>query len=148
MPELARSIAARLRKFIGDRRRAERVNVKLPFAVSLLDHQSARDSRPTSRLYGHTLDVSATGLALIVSAIRIDDHYLAGEGRTLRIDLELPAGEVVIQANSARYERLDESESEQGYLIGANIIAMSDSDRVLYNEYVDGLINQVKQPLL
>jgi c-di-GMP-binding flagellar brake protein YcgR len=142
MPELARSIAARLRKFIGDRRRAVRVNAKLPFAISLLDHQSVRDSLPTSRLYGHTLDISLTGLALIVSAIRIDDHYLAGEGRTLRIDLELPAGEIVIQANSVRYERLDESESEQGYLIGVNITVMSDSDRALYNEYVDGLVSR------
>lgn len=142
MPELARSIAARLRKFIGDRRRAERVNVKLSFAVSLLDHQSGRDTRSASRIFGHTLDISATGLALIVSAIRIDDHYLAGEGRTLRIDLRLPEGEVVIQGSSARYEPLDESESEKGYLIGVNITGMSDADRALYNEYVEGLLTK------
>lgn len=142
MPELARSIAARLRKFIGDRRRAERCSVQLPFAVSLLDDRSSGSATQTHSIDGHTLDVSTTGLALIVPAIRIGDHYFAGEGRVLRIDLELPVGPVVIQATAVRYERLDEDESEKGYLIGVNITAMSDSDRVRYNEYVGGLLNK------
>jgi len=142
MPELARRIAARLRKFIGDRRRAERCSVQLRFAVSLLDHRSAGNATQTHSLDGHTLDISMTGLALIVPAIRIGDQYLAGEGRVLRIDLELPVGPVAIQATPVRYERLDEDESEKGYLIGVNITAMSDPDRARYNEYIGGVLTK------
>ena len=140
MPELARSIAARLRRYLGDRRRAERVKAHLPFAVSLLDHRAVNNSRRPHSLDGHTLDISTSGLALIVPAIRIGDHYLAGEDRGLHIDLELPVGPIAIQATAVRYERLDEDESERGYLIGVNIAAMNDSDRLRYNEYLAGLL--------
>ncbi|MCU1267312.1 MAG: PilZ protein [Acidobacteria bacterium] len=139
MPELARSIAARLRKYFGDRRRAERLNVQLPFAVSLWDKRPDGNASQRYALDGHTLDISATGLALLVPAIRIGDHYLAGEGRGLRIELALPLGPIVIQATAVRYERLDEVESEKGYLIGVNITAMSDPDRASYDEYLSGL---------
>jgi hypothetical protein len=142
MPELARSIAARLRKFFGDRRRAERVKAHLPFAVSLLDDRAVNNSRGPHSLDGHTLDISTSGLALIVPAIRIGDHYLAGEDRGLHVALELPAGSVAIQATAVRYERLDEDESEKGYLIGVSITAMSDSDRARYNEYVAHLFEK------
>ncbi|MDQ2856866.1 MAG: PilZ domain-containing protein [Acidobacteriota bacterium] len=142
MPELARSIAARLRRFVGDRRRAERCRLQLPFALSLLGDRPTGSATQTHSIEGHTLDVSTTGLALIVPAIRIGDHYLAGEGRILRIDLELPVGPIVIHASAVRYERLDEDENEKGYLIGVNITAMSDSDRARYNEYVGGFLTK------
>jgi hypothetical protein len=142
MPELARSIAARLRKFIGDRRRAERRRLQLPFALSLVDERSAGSATQSHSIDGHTLDVSTTGLALIVPAIRIGDHYLAGEGRVLRIDLELPVGPIVMQATAVRYERLDEDETERGYLIGVNITAISDSDRARYHEYLAGFLTK------
>jgi hypothetical protein len=138
---VAISASARLHRFIGDRRRAERIEAHLPFAVSLTGDRAINDLRRAHSLDGHTLDISTSGLALIVPAIRLGDHYLAGEDRTLQINLELPVGPVTIQASSARYERLDEDESERGYLIGVSITAMSDSDRVRYNEYVAGLLN-------
>ena len=142
MPELVRQIAARLRRYIGDRRRAERVKAHLPFAVSLLDDWAGNNSRRPNSLDGHTLDISTSGLALIVPAIRIGDHYLAGEGRGLHIDLELPVGSIAIQATAIRYEPWDEDEFERGYLIGVNIITLSDPDRVRYNEYLAGLLNK------
>src|SRR6267142_1080295 len=98
MPELARNIVARLRKYISNRRRAERFRVRLPCSISLLEDRPGRDSRRPRSVDGHTLDISSSGLALIVSAIRIGDQYLAGENRHLLINLELPAGPVAIQA--------------------------------------------------
>src|SRR5882724_11994732 len=118
MPELTRSIAARLRRYISNRRRAVRLRHRLPFSLSLVDDRLAKGSRKPRSIDGHTLDISASGLALIVTVIRIGDQYLAGENRRLLISLELPAGPVAIEATSVRYERLDESESEMGYLIG------------------------------
>jgi hypothetical protein len=81
------------------------------------------------KLDGHTLDVSATGLALVVPAIRIGEHYLAGADRKLHIKLELPSGPVEMKVTTVRYESL---EDESGYLIGARILEMSDADKVSY----------------
>lgn len=141
MPELTRTILGRLRNFIRDRRRAERLQVSLPFTISLVDERSSRRPQATD---GHTLDISNSGLALVLSVIRIGDRYLAGENPRLRIKLELPVGPVEIQATSVRYERLDEENSETGYLIGVSITEMSESDRARYDEYISSLLKRTK----
>jgi hypothetical protein len=142
MPERTRAILGRLRKFIGERRRAERCTVRLPFVVSLRDERTMKGSRQPQSLDGYTLDISTSGVALIVSAIRIGDHYLAGENQRLSVQLELPTGPVEMQASPVRYERLDEDELEVGYLIGVNITEMNQTDRLRYEEYIAGLIRK------
>jgi hypothetical protein len=79
------------------------------------------------------LDVSTTGLALVVPAIRIGEHYLAGADRKLHVKLELPSGPVEIKVAAVRYESL---EDDTGYLIGARILELSDTDRVSFEKYV------------
>ncbi len=141
MPELVRSIAARLREFVGNRRREPRYQTRLPFSVSLLDSKISGggvEGRPTS-LKGHTLDISMSGLGLVVPAIRIGVSYLTGENRKLRITLELSGGPLQIQATSARYEQLDAASPETGYLIGVRIIEMSEADRARFTEYIGTL---------
>ncbi len=142
MPELARNIAARLRKFIGERRRAPRCTARVALSVSLLGPPSALHSSVARSVAGYSLDISTTGLALVVPAIRIGDHYLAGENRELRIELELPTGPIVLLGQAVRYERLDEEEAERGYLIGVNISTMSDTDRASYEAYLASLLSK------
>jgi hypothetical protein len=69
------------------------------------------------------MDVSITGLALIVPAIRIGEHYLAGADRKLHVKLDLPSGPVEMKVVT-------------GYLIGARILEISDSDRASFEKYV------------
>ena len=134
MSELPRRIASRLRRFIGNRRASRRVRARLSFTLSLSDPRvSSNGARKLPKLDGYTLDVSATGLALIVPAIRIGGHYLAGADRKLHIKLELPTGPVEMMVASMRYESL---EDESGYLIGAQILEMSDTDRGSFEKYV------------
>jgi hypothetical protein len=87
-------------------------------------------------LDGHTLDISRTGVALIVPAIRIGEHYLAGADRKLHVKLEMPTGPVEMKVSTVRYESLEESHEETGYLIGARISEMSDQDRATYDRYI------------
>jgi hypothetical protein len=87
-------------------------------------------------LAGYTRDISATGLALIVPAIRIGEHYLAGEERRLRVVLELPSGPIDLVATPVRYEPIDEDENEQGFLIGARITEISSQDRERLTSYL------------
>ena len=134
MSELPRRIVSRLRRFIGNRRHCRRVRARLNFTLSLSDPRvNSNGGRRLPKLDGHTLDVSTTGLALIVPAIRIGEHYLAGADRTLHIKLELPSGPVEMKVATVRYESL---EDEGGYLIGARILEMSDTDKVSFEKYV------------
>lgn len=138
MSELPRRIVSRLRRFVGNRRHSKRVRARLSFTLSLSDPRlSTNGHRRLPSLDGHTLDVSATGLALVVPAIRIGEHYLAGEDRKLHIRLELPAGPVEMRVGTVRYESLEDG---SGYLIGARILEMSDSDRASFDKYVAKVI--------
>ena len=134
MSELPRRIVSQLRRFIGNRRHSRRVRVRLRFTLSLSDPRvSTNGSRRLPALDGHTLDVSITGLALIVPAIRIGEHYLAGADRKLHVKLELPGGPVEMKVVTVRYENLEDG---SGYLIGARILEISDSDRAIFEKYV------------
>ena len=140
MSELPRRIVSRLRRFVGNRRHSKRVRVRLSFTLSLSDPRiSSNGSRRLPSLNGHTQDVSATGLALAVPAIRIGEHYLAGDERKLHIRLELPSGPIEMRVETVRYES---SEDESGYLIGARILEMSEADRASFDKYVATLMTR------
>ena len=141
MAELARSFVSRLRRFIGNRRRAKRIKVRLPFTVRLAKRVlSPNGARRVPSLDGHTLDISTSGVALIVPAIRIGEHYLVGEDRRLQLTLELPVGPVEMEVAPVRYESLEEHETETGYLIGVRIVGISDEDKAQYNLYIKRLL--------
>lgn len=134
MSELPRRIVSQLRRFIGNRRRDKRVRTRLSFTLSLSDPRvSTNGSRRLPSLNGYTLDVSVTGLALIVPAIRIGEHYLAGADRKLHVKLELPSGPVEMMVVTVRYEDLEDG---SGYLIGARIQEISDADRTSFEKYI------------
>ena len=137
MSELPRRIVSTLRRFVGNRRHSKRVQARLNFTINLSDPRvKSNGHRRLPALDGHTLDISSTGLALIVPAIRIGEHYLAGDDRKLFVKLELPSGPIEMKVATVRYESLEESSEETGYLIGALIIEMSDGDRAKYNAYI------------
>src|SRR5829696_699782 len=140
MSELPRRIVSQLRRFIGNRRRSKRVRARLTFTLSLSDPRVSRNgSRRLPTLDGYTMDVSITGLALIVPAIRIGEHYLAGADRKLHVKLDLPSGPVEMMVVTVRYEDLEDG---SGYLIGSRILEISDSDRASFDKYVAKVMNQ------
>ncbi|MBA2703423.1 MAG: PilZ domain-containing protein [Blastocatellia bacterium] len=141
MPELARSLVSQLRRFVGDRRRAKRQKARLAFTLSLgAAAIKLNGSRQSSILKGHTLDVSITGVALIVPTILLGEHHLVGENRKLNVQLELPQGMVEMKVVPIRYESLEDHETETGYLIGTKIVEMSETDRERFTQYVTGLL--------
>lgn len=142
MTELSRQIVARLRRFIGNRRKLKRVRTRLTFSLALADPRLSQNGfRKLPRLSGHTLDLSRTGIALIVPAIRIGEHYLAGNDRKLQVKLELPSGPVEMNVIPVRYESLEEHEEEDGYLIGARISEMNEVDRSRFDAYIAALLS-------
>jgi c-di-GMP-binding flagellar brake protein YcgR len=140
MPELARSLVSQLRRFVGDRRHSKRKQARLTFTLTLVGPTiKLNGARKTSTLRGHTIDVSSSGVALVVPSILLAEHHLVGENRKLNVRLELPEGAIEMKVTPIRYESLEEHETETGYMIAAKIVEMSDADRERFRQYVTGL---------
>jgi hypothetical protein len=144
MPELIRSIASRLREIVGNRRAAPRylthLEAGLALSISLpRQKQGGEKTGQPLKLAGYTRDISATGLALVVPTIRIGGQYVTGENRTLEIILKLPAGTIKVKAAPVRYSPLEEDGADTGYLIGVQIIWMSNEDRTRFDAYLETL---------
>lgn len=140
--ELARSIVSRLRQIAGDRRHEKRVRVRLAFRLSLVGPAvSSNGAKRISSLNGHTLDLSDTGIALVVPAIIVGEHHLLGENRNLNVRLELPDGPIEMKVAPIRYESLDEHKTETGYLVGVKIMGMGEDDQARFNEYMSRLLH-------
>ena len=120
-----------------DRRQFPRLNAtleaRLEFSVLLRDiDASERGVQHLRACAGHTVNISAEGLAVVLHAQNIDEQYLTGGQGSMAIELDLPNGfSIEIQATPVRCEKLGE-----GYLIGARISEMSNRNRQLFDEYL------------
>jgi hypothetical protein len=135
MPELMRSIVTRLRAFVADRRSAPRLAVRLPCAVRF--HDPRRDAREAARrthIDAYTRDLSLTGLALVVPAIRVGGRYLPDT--PLRLLIDHPTGPLELTAQPVRYEQLAPEGEERGFLLGLRITEMADEDRARFESHL------------
>ena len=123
-----------------ERRQSPRLNAnleaRLEFSVLMRDTETSHSGVQHLRaVAGHTVDISALGLAVVLHAQNIDEQYLLGAEGSMAIELDLPNGlSIEIQATPVRYQKL-----EEGYLIGARISEMTERDRELYLEYLGEL---------
>ena len=136
MPELVRSITARLRKFVSDRRCAKRYTVRLSCQVEFAAKSTMNGRQASTSIEGHTSDISADGVALILPAIRIGDRYLAGENLPLLLHLKLPAQTIEIHAVAVRYDAFADEDQGTGYMVGMRITKLGQEDRGQYVEYL------------
>jgi hypothetical protein len=143
MPERLRTIASRLREFVGNRRRAPRRRVGLPVFVSLLDPVPGA---PAAGVAGQTRDASESGLGVVLPVIRVGGRYLVGDGVTLRLTLKLPATTARLYGTPVRYERLEgdqdghdgqDSQPSAGFLVGIRL--NEEGDRAALVEYLESL---------
>ncbi|HEX8774507.1 MAG TPA: PilZ domain-containing protein [Pyrinomonadaceae bacterium] len=111
-----------------------RGKASVPFRLSL-----PGSSGDAATLMGHTRDMRATGLSLIVPDIRLGEEEITVEDRALSVVLELPSGTVEMEVTPVRHERLDAEAAEQGFLIGVRITEISDSDCVRFVKYLRAL---------
>ena len=138
MPERLRTIASRLREFVGNRRWSARHRVRLAVSVSLLD--SSPGAPPAAGVAGHTLDASDSGLGVVLPVIHLGGRYLVGDGVTLRLTLKLGERSARLYGTPVRYERLEEGENGQtdpGFLLGIHL--NEDGDRALFAEYLKSI---------
>ncbi len=140
------SLAGRLRRYVGDRRRASRRGARfparIPLAVSPLQagqEFGGGQSDPHYSLAGATRDLSGRGLTLLLPAVRVGGHYLTDAGGYLGVRLETPGGPVYLLAAPTRFEHLTSGRDEYAFLLGARIVKMRDGDRAKYLAYLNTL---------
>jgi c-di-GMP-binding flagellar brake protein YcgR len=145
MPELVRSVVSRVRVYFKDRRQSPRLRVRLVFNVGIKrdEVKSNGANRRAKTLQGHTRDLSAKGMALLVPQAHLDGHHLAAEGRELKVELQIGSGDSISMIVAPRrYERLEEAELGCAYLIGVRIMKISEPDQARYLSFIhEGLEN-------
>ena len=97
---------------------------------------TANGNRAVPSIEGYTRDVSSDGVALILPAIRIGDHYLAGEARPLRVRLQLPTQTIEMHTVAVCYDSFAEPDQGSGYIVGMRITKLGQEDRAHYVEFL------------
>ena len=85
---------------------------------------------------GETSDLSKTGVAFLMNSIRIKEKYLVGQDRVLNAEVDLPSGKIRMQLIGKRYERVGQHISVEKFLIGAEIVKMTDDNREAYEQFL------------
>jgi hypothetical protein len=138
---MIRKLVSRLNRSVTKQIVAQRREFHLPIKISITP------DRPTGRLSGappealsirgETKDLSKTGVAFIVSAIRIREYYLVGENRPLDAEIDLPDGtKIKMRLVGQRYEQINIHDSISEYFIGARITDMAEDDREIFEMFL------------
>jgi hypothetical protein len=116
-------------------RHKREVPIKLSFEPSA---RTGGSDVPPKILYvsGETADLSHSGIAFIVSSIRIKEIYLVGENRVLNAELDLAGVKVSMKVVGRRYEQVGEHISTARYLVGASIEEITAENREAYNHFL------------
>ena len=138
---MATSILARLRKYVGDRRRAPRRGARfparVPAEVTPLDKGAEPGPARGASVASVTRDLSVSGLTLNLGAVRAGGNYLTDNDCHLGVRLELPAGDVFLLARVVRFEQPSGAGGQ--YLLGVRILAAREGDRAAYYGFLRGL---------
>lgn len=131
-----------IRKIFGkmtERTHAVRKKFNAPIKVVFPPSTNTGQLRaPGDLIYitGETHDLSKTGVAFIVSSIRVRENYLVGQDRRLHAEIDLPDGKIKMTLVGRRYERVGLHLSTERFLIGAEIVEISNADREAYDHFL------------
>ncbi|HEY0429852.1 MAG TPA: hypothetical protein VGC76_18865 [Pyrinomonadaceae bacterium] len=136
---MLRKLIAKFNKSLTERVVSTRHNYEVPIKIWIEPDRitgKLQKSVEYLSISGETKDLSKTGIAFVVSAIRLREYYLVGENRTLNAELDLPGGKILMQIVGQRYEQVGQHISEARFLIGAAIQRMSREERDAYEEFL------------
>lgn len=133
--ELIRKLFSKVTERTHSARKRFNSPIKIVFPPSA---NTGKLRAPGDLLYitGETHDLSQTGIAFIVSSIRVRENYLVGQDRRLHAEIDLPDGKVKMTLIGRRYERVGVHLSTERFLIGAEIVEISKADREAYDHFL------------
>lgn len=105
----------------GDRRRERRVaaryEARVEVGTAILDREIGTGSLGLLTLYGHTHDLSPSGLGVVIPAADVGPSH-SGEALPARIRVGLPEGGVELEAEAVHWGPLGELGLGSGILLG------------------------------
>lgn len=116
-------------------RRSHTAPIKIWFDPDV-NTERAHEQARNACILGETIDLSRTGIAFLVPAIRIKEKYLAGHGRDLNVEIDLPNGKVYLRVVGCRYERVGLHASTERFLVGAQIDSLEGQDKETYETFL------------
>lgn len=136
---MIRSLMTKITGFIAEQSHSPRRKCQLPVRVWFEPIRTPGIHTSTSDnifLSGETIDLSKTGIAFAVSAIRIRENYLVGQERILNMQIDLPDGPITLQVIGRRYEREEIDNHVEKYIIGAEITRLENEERKRYLHFL------------
>lgn len=136
---MIRELINRFNRTLSERLVANRRKYAAPMRVwfepdiNSLHHQQIAKNMA---MHGETVDMSRTGIAFVVSSIRVQEKYLVGQDRKLNVEIDLPTGRVEMQVVGKRYEKVGQHLSDEKYLIGANIVRLDTDSNPAYDLFL------------
>lgn len=119
-----------------ERRAAPRYKIELKSSVLItIISNSATDKESYFVLQAQLLDVSISGLALIISSADMIELRELGNDSMMRLLLPLPKKAIELEAIPVRYQQLDKNKDDK-ILLGAQITDMNSFDRILFMEFI------------
>ena len=151
---MLRELAAKFSVSWIERRASLRKEFQVPVKVCFAPESNPHNltlSCEEQFLSGETVDLSESGIAFVVSSIRIKEKYLVGQERILNVDMDLAGKKIRMRVLGKRYERVGIHASTERYLVGAFITDMSPDDRQKYEYFLRNgkkLLKTVSVPAL
>lgn len=136
---MIRKLISKFNRSLSERMVAPRRKHQVPVKVWFEPEKApGRLKQSTENLYisGETYDLSTNGISFLISSIRLKENYLVGENRVLNVEIDLPGAKVRMQVIGRRYEQVGANISASRYLIGASICEMEESDREVYEHFL------------
>jgi len=119
-----------------ERHAAPRYKIELHSSVLITAIGSCADDKESCLvLQAQMLDVSISGLGLIVSNADMKELIKLGKDSVMRLLLPLPKKAIELEAVPVRYQQLDKNDANK-VLIGAQIRNMNGSDRILFMQFI------------
>ena len=107
-----------------DRRHEPRVaashEVRVEVGNAILDRELGTGSLGPLTLYGHTRDLSPSGLGIVIPAADIGPRH-SGEALPARVKVGLPGGGLEVEAEAVHWAPLDDMGLGRGVLIGVRV---------------------------
>ncbi|MEP7149257.1 MAG: PilZ domain-containing protein [Acidobacteriota bacterium] len=136
---MLRELVSRFSVSWTQRRASPRNKFELPVKVCFAPEKNPHNVTASCEdlfLSGETVDLSESGIAFVVSSIRIKEKYLVGQERILHVEMDLAGKKVEMRVLGKRYERVGIHASTEAYLVGAAITEMSPDDQQKYDYFL------------
>ena len=87
---------------------------------------------------GYTRDISASGIAAVVSSVGPEKQYLTSRDSPLSVEIDFASGSIAMETAYVRMERLTRTHyhQDEGYLVCFSITTMTKAAQGRFEEYL------------